>query len=146
MEDMKNKLNQNIEKSPEKEYCDPLAAGDMYGISKMPSYEKMRDEAIAQYKNNRRANRIFLLIGLVVLVPSAIYFYQALMSKDISLIFSGLLTFLSAWWTRSCFRKIPELKRAYRYRLQRAVETMSNVNVFMRIPEEDLKRFDRFWQ
>ena len=130
----------------EAEPFDPLAAGDMPEIREMPSYENMRDEAVAQYRQNRKANLIFLCIGIVGLTVSFCIFWELIISGgNILFLIVALFVLFFAAWCISCIKKFSDLKRDYRYRLNRAVEIMSNANVFMQVPKEDLERFDKWY-
>lgn len=133
---------QNQEEVP----VDPLAVGGMPEIREMPSYEKMRDEAVAKYRQDRKVNRIYFCIGVAGLVVSFRIFWELLLSRNIMFLVAALFVFFFLAWCYSCIKKFSKLKQDYRYRLNRAVEIMSNVNVFMQVPKEDLERFDRFWQ
>ncbi|MGN0520248.1 MAG: hypothetical protein ACI4LB_05850 [Candidatus Fimenecus sp.] len=135
---------ENAVNTSETEPFDPLAAGDMPEIREMPSYEKMRDEAVAQYYKERRQTRIYLWIGILLLVLSLWFFFG--IGRHPLILIAAVCVFLSVWWLWDTVKKFPEVKRRYRYRLSRAVEIMSNANVFMQVPKEDWERFDRFWQ
>lgn len=125
---------------------DPLAVGGMPEIREMPSYEKMRDEAVAKYRQDRKLNRIYSCIGVAGLVVSFRIFWELLLSRNIMFLVAALFVLFFLAWCYSCIKKFSKLKQDYRYRLNRAVEIMSNVNVFMQVPKEDLERFDRFLQ
>ena len=126
---------------------DPLAVGGMSEIREMPSYEKMRDEAVAKYRQDRKINLIYLCIGIVGLLVSCCVFFELVLSGgNVLFLVAALFVFFFLVWCYSCIKKFSKLKQDYRYRLNRAVEIMSNVNVFMQVPKEDLERFDRFWQ
>ena len=125
---------------------DPLAVGGMPEIREMPSYEKMRDEAVTKYRQDRKINLIYFCIGVAGLVVSFRIFWELLLSRNIMFLVAALFVLFFLAWCYSCIKKFSKLKQDYRYRLNRAVEIMSNVNVFMQVPKEDLERFDRFWQ
>lgn len=125
---------------------DPLAVGGMPEIREMPSYEKMRDEAVTKYRQDRKIILIYFCIGVAGLVVSFRIFWELLLSRNIMFLVAALFVLFFLAWCYSCIKKFSKLKQDYRYRLNRAVEIMSNVNVFMQVPKEDLERFDRFWQ
>lgn len=134
--------NQTVNQKEEK--FDPLAVGGMTEIREMPSYEKMRDEAVAQYKENHKSNFIFLCIGIVGFLVALCIFLSLRHSPMIMI--AGLFVLLFLAWNISCVKKFSAIKQTYRYRLHRAVEIMANAGVFMQVPKEDLERFDGFWK
>lgn len=132
---------------PETKPFDPLAAGDMPEIREMPSYEKMRDEAVEQYRQNRKTNRIYLSIGIAGLSVSFCIFWELIIAHtNVLFLIVALFVLFFAAWCISCIKKFSDIKRDYRYRLYRAVEIMSNANVFMQVPQEDLERFDKWYR
>ncbi len=118
----------------------------MGNIQQTPSYEEMRDEAVQKYYAERKTARIFLVIGILLFVISAGYTLSAYSGHSILFLIGGVVAFFSAWWVWDSLKKFPEAKRNYIYRLNRAVEIMSNANVFMQVPQEDLHRFDHWWE
>ncbi|MGN0570786.1 MAG: hypothetical protein ACI4K9_01245 [Candidatus Fimenecus sp.] len=123
---------------------DLFIADGMDSLKRKPNYEKMRDEAIAQYLKERRKSRIYLFIGILLLIFSLCFFFG--IGQHPLILIAAVCVFLSAWWLVDTVKQFPELKRRYRYRLSRAVEIMSNDNVFMEIPKEDLERFDKWYR
>jgi len=118
----------------------------MESIQQTPSYEEMRDEAVQKYYADRKSARIFLAIGITLFIISAGYTLLLFKGYSIFYLIGGIFTFFSAWWSWDSLKKLSAAKRTYIYRLKRAVEIMSNANVFMQVPQEDLHRFDKFWQ
>lgn len=130
--------------NPEESPFDPLTVGGMNDIQRKPSYAALRDEAVAAYLQDRRRARVYLLIGILLLLLSL--FFCIDIGQHPLILIAAVCLFLSLWWLLDTLKKFSKAKRMYRYRLSRAVEILSNVNVFMEIPKEDLERFDRFWQ
>lgn len=118
----------------------------MAHLQKPPSYEEMRDEAVQKYYAERKTARIFLAIGIAALIITAEITLSAYRGGSTLFLIGGIFTFFAVWWTWDSAKKLSEAKRTYIYRLNRAVEIMSNANVFMQVPQEDLHRFDKWWQ
>lgn len=113
-------------------------------IKQVPSYAELRDKAVQEYYKERKSARRFLLLGVLFLLLS-LYFFVSIGRHPYILIVAVCIV-LSVWWIWDSIKKFPEAKRNYIFRLKRAVEIMTNANVFMQIPQEDLHRFDKWWQ
>lgn len=104
-----------------------------------PEYAELRDNAVRLYLEERQRRRKFIVIGVALFLILFFNFGFTFFPRR-------LLRFVILWWIADCFCKLHEAKANYRYRLYRAVETLTELGIFMDIPPEDLHRFDGVFQ
>lgn len=114
---------------------------------KQVSYEMYRDQAVQIYTVLRKKADICIVVGIIWtllgVILTCIFLFPEM---SIWFLLTSLFTLGGAWWLRDSIKKVQSLKREYKLRLERATETLTELGIFMSIPDEDYTRFDDWYQ